>query len=170
MSSSPAPVPFRPTLSWMLASPWRVLALGFGSGLIRPAPGTWGTLAGWLLWVVLLQHLSSPVIAVVLVLGFLAGCLACQNAGRDAGVADHGSIVWDEIIAIWLVLWFTPASPGFQLLAVLVFRFFDIVKPPPVRGFDKRLKNGFGVMFDDLLAALYSLLVIAIIVRTGPFS
>lgn len=144
--------------------------MGFGSGLVRPAPGTWGTLAGWLLWALLLQNRSDAVIALVLVLGFLVGCLACQKAGRDAGVADHGSIVWDEIIAIWLVLWFTPASPGFQLLAVLVFRFFDIIKPPPVRGFDKRLKNGFGVMFDDLLAALYSLLVIAIVVRTGPFS
>lgn len=170
-SGSPsASVPIQPTRGWMLARPYRVLALGFGAGLMRVAPGTWGTLAGWLLWVVLVSSLPQWGIAAVLVAGFFLGSWACQLTGRDMGAADHGSIVWDEIIAIWLVLWLAPTGWGFQVLAVVLFRFFDILKPPPVRYFDRRYKNGIGVMLDDILAALYSLLVIAIIVRTGPFS
>jgi phosphatidylglycerophosphatase A len=89
----------------------------------------------------------------------------CGKAGRDLGVADHGGIVWDEVVAIWLVLALVPATPMSQLAAFLIFRFFDILKPPPIRHFDTRWKNGFGVMFDDLLAALYTLLLFAIWIR-----
>jgi phosphatidylglycerophosphatase A len=90
---------------------------------------------------------------------FLLGIWACAITGRHLGVADHGGMVWDEIVAMWLVLIFTPASIAMWLVAFGLFRFFDILKPWPIRWFDRRLKNGFGVMFDDVLAAIYALLV-----------
>ena len=86
---------------------------------------------------------------------------ACGKTGRALGVADDGAMVWDEIVAFMLVLVFTPALWQWQAGAFALFRLFDIVKPPPIRYFDRRLKNGFGVMFDDVLAAFYTLLVLA---------
>ena len=83
--------------------------------------------------------------------------------GRALGVADHGAMVWDEVVAFALVLVFTPDGWLWQAGAFLLFRLFDILKPPPIHYFDRRLKSGFGVMFDDLLAAFYTLLVLALI-------
>lgn len=166
-SGTPPPSPVRPTFGWVFQTPARIFAFGFGSGLIRPAPGTWGSLAGWLIWVVMLRHLPDAPMAVLLALAFLLGCWVCHRAGRDLGVADHGGIVWDEMVALWLVLWLSPSSLVAQVWAFVLFRFFDIVKPPPIRYFDRRWSNGFGVMWDDLLAAGYSLLAMAVLVRTG---
>ncbi len=150
-----------PSLAWMTASPARMIAFGFGSGLVRLAPGTWGTLFAWMTFVLLSKYLSDVMLLVSAACAFVLGIWACGRAGRDLGVADHGGIVWDEIAAFWLVLSLTPAGFGSQLTAFLLFRFFDIVKPPPIRQFDARWKNGFGVMFDDVLAAGYTLLVLA---------
>ncbi|NYT58285.1 phosphatidylglycerophosphatase A [Alcaligenaceae bacterium] len=155
----------QPTPSWVFKSVPRIIAFGLGSGLIRPAPGTWGTLLGWLLWVLAVGRLSDATIAAVILAGFVLGCWACQRTGTEMGRPDHGGMVWDEIIAFWLVLWLTPAGWGAQLLAFVIFRLFDIIKPPPIHFFDNRLKNGFGVMWDDILAAAYSLLLIAVLVR-----
>jgi len=155
----------RPTFGWMLLHPARIIAFGFGSGLIRPAPGTWGTLFGWITYELAANRLSSYWLLGLTAAGFVLGIYACGKAGRDLGVADHGGIVWDEVVAIWLVLSLVPATALSQLAAFLVFRFFDILKPPPIRHFDTRWKNGFGVMFDDLLAALYTLLLFAIWIR-----
>ena len=94
------------------------------------------------------------------VAAFLIGIWACGRTGRALGVPDHGGIVWDEIAAFALVLVFTPASWLWTGIAFALFRLFDIVKPWPIRQFDARLKNGFGVMFDDLLAAGYTIAVI----------
>lgn len=160
----------QPALSWVYQSPLRIVAFGFGSGLLRPAPGTWGTLTGWLIWVLALSQRSDAFMAVFLILAFALGCWACQRAGQDVGVSDHGGMVWDEMVAIWLVLWLSPSSWKAQLLAVVLFRVFDIIKPAPIRYFDKRWDNGFGVMWDDILAAAYSLLVIAVLVRAGILS
>ena len=165
-----SPSSVRPSPRWVFQNVWRILAFGFGSGLLRPAPGTWGTLLAWLLWVLLLQNRSDPVILAVLVLAFAVGCLACERAGRALGVPDHGGMVWDEIVAFWLVLWLTPQSLAAQAVAFVLFRAFDIAKPQPVRYFDARLKGGFGVMWDDLVAAAYSLLVMAILVTFGAFA
>ena len=88
---------------------------------------------------------------------------ACGATGRALGVADHGAMVWDEVVAFALVLVFTPDGWLWQAGAFLLFRLFDILKPPPIHYFDRRLKSGFGVMFDDLLAAFYTLLVLALI-------
>ena len=95
---------------------------------------------------------------------FVAGVLAADRTGRALGVSDHGGIVWDEMVATWLVLLFTPTTLMWQAAAVALFRFFDIVKPPPVRWADRSFKGGFGVMFDDIVAAGYTLLVLAILV------
>lgn len=157
----------RPSAAWVFARPERILAFGFGSGLIHPGPGTWGTLLGWLLWVLLLQGLPDGVVAGVLLASFAVGCWAAQRCNQQLGVADHGGINWDEIVAIWLVLWLIPAGFVSQLVGVVLFRVFDILKPPPVSVLDRRFKNGFGVMIDDILAALYALLVVAILLRVG---
>lgn len=157
--------PVRPTVSWVFHSPARIVAFGFGSGLLRPGPGTWGTALAWLLWVLVVSRFSDAAIGAILAISFAGGCWACQRVGKDLGRADDGGMVWDEVVAFWLVLWLTPDSWVAQLVAFAVFRAFDIIKPPPIHFFDARLKNGFGVMWDDLLAAAYSLLVIAILVR-----
>jgi phosphatidylglycerophosphatase A len=84
------------------------------------------------------------------------------------GVQDHVGIVWDEFVAFWLVLWLVPESLLAQCVAFVLFRFFDTVKPPPIRQVDARFKGGVGVMLDDVLAAIYTLIVMALIVRFGP--
>ena len=151
-----------PSLGWMLRSPARIVAFGFGSGLMRPAPGTWGTAFAWVLHALALRELPVAYQVTTAVLAFGLGIWACGRAGRDLGVADHGGMVWDEVAAFWLVLALVPASVTAQLAAFALFRLFDIVKPPPIRHAERRWKNGFGVMFDDMLAALYTLLVFAI--------
>ncbi|TXL66385.1 phosphatidylglycerophosphatase A family protein [Zeimonas arvi] len=138
------------------------IALGFGSGLSPVAPGTVGTLWAWLVFVVADPLLSPAHWAIVLAAGFLIGIWACERTARDLGVADHGAVVWDEIVAFWLVLLFAPGGFGAQLAAFVLFRFFDIVKPPPIRHYDAKLKNGFGTMLDDLMAAFCTLLVLAL--------
>lgn len=167
--SAPATTAY-PGFSWVYRHPVRVLATGFGSGLIRPGPGTWGSLAGWSIWVTALVHMPDPALAVFLAFAFVLGCYVCHRTGIELGVPDHGAIVWDEMVAIWLVLWLSPASWEGQIAGFVLFRFFDILKPPPIRAFDRRWHNGFGVMWDDLLAAAYSLLVMALLVRLDLIS
>ena len=160
-----APAPRAPDWAFLLAHPAHGVALGFGSGLLRPAPGTWGTLAGWGAFLVLDRWLSPAAWLVVLTLTFVLGALCAQRTGEDLGRADDGAIVIDEIVAIWVVLLLLPPTLLAQLLGVLAFRFFDIVKPPPIGIIDRRFKNGFGVMADDLVAAFYALLTAAVLVR-----
>jgi phosphatidylglycerophosphatase A len=159
----------KPDFRFLVSHPAHLLALGFGSGLPPKAPGTFGTLFGWALYLLIAPYLTAVAWTVLLVVGFAVGCWACDRTGRDLGVPDHGAMVWDEIIAIWLVLIFTPWSLVWQLVAFGVFRFFDIVKPRPIKAFERRFKSdgwaGFGVMGDDLIAAFYSLVTIAIAVR-----
>ena len=151
----------RPDLKFLLAHPAHLIAFGFGSGLAPKAPGTAGTLLGWpLFWLVVAVAPDLPNQLILLLAGFLLGVWACGKTGRALGVADHGGMVWDEIVAFALVLLFTPPGWMWAGIAFLLFRFFDIMKPWPIRLADRRLKNGFGVMFDDLLAAGYALALI----------
>ena len=161
-TSPDAPAPVRADSRFMRQRLSRLIAFGFGSGLSPWAPGTVGTLWAWLAFVVLDRWLGPSAWAVLIAVGAALGVWACDKTARDLGVPDHGSIVWDEIVAFWLVLLFVPATAAAQFAAFVLFRFFDIVKPPPIRHFDAKLKNGFGVMFDDLLAALYTLLLVAL--------
>jgi phosphatidylglycerophosphatase A len=154
-----------PGFRWMFGHPARVIAFGGGSGLITPAPGTWGTLAAWVMWMLALQRAPLWVQAVAIVLGFGLGVWACHHTGRELGARDHSAMVCDEIVAFWLVLWLVPSSLLAQAAAFVVFRAFDIFKPQPIRYFDARIKNGFGVMLDDLMAAFFTLLVFAVGMR-----
>ncbi len=155
----------------MWRRPAHIIALGAGAGLAPAAPGTVGTLLAFPLYWLLAAFSTSTMALALLGAAFLLGVWACGATGRALGVADHGAMVWDEIVAFAVVLVFTPPGWQWQLGAFLLFRFFDIVKPPPIRYFDRRLKNGFGVMFDDLLAAGYTLLVLAVGQRLlGPAS
>jgi len=159
----------RANARFMLAHPAHLLAFGFGSGLAPRAPGTFGTLFGWLLfdaWLARWSAWNQPwVIVVGLVVAFAIGVVACHRTGADLGVADHGAMVWDEIVAIVLVLSLVPRTFWWQLAAFALFRLFDVTKPPPIRGFERRHKNGFGVMADDVIAAFFALLVLAVAKR-----
>jgi phosphatidylglycerophosphatase A len=151
-----------PDFKFLIAHPAHFFALGFSSGLVKKAPGTFGTLVGLPLFWLISSHTFSTQLGVIFIM-YVFGIYVCGKTGKALGVADHGSIVWDEIVAIMLVLVFTPFTWLGWLAAFLLFRLFDIWKPFPIRYFDAKLKNGFGVMFDDLLAAIYAILVLKFI-------
>ncbi len=159
MAKAPAP-PFR----FLFQHPAHLIACGFGSGLAPVAPGTFGTLFAWLTFPLLEAWFPNDLwLAIFLVLAFLTGITACEITGRKLGVADHGAIVWDEIVPFWAVLLLTPPGWAWQLAAFLWFRVFDIFKPAPARYLDEKHKNGFGVMMDDLVAAGFTVLTLAVI-------
>ena len=152
---------------FVFSHPAHFLSFGFGSGLSPVAPGTAGTLVAFPLYWLMQQWLSGTAILVVILLIFMVGVWACQYTGQVLGVPDHGGIVWDEIVAFLLVLLFSPQTlPGYAS-AFLLFRLFDIWKPFPIRYADQHIHGGFGVMFDDLLAAVYALACLLLLVRWG---
>jgi phosphatidylglycerophosphatase A len=151
------------TARFMLMHPFHILSLGFGSGLSRIVPGTAGTLFAWAAFEALDGYLSVLDWGLLIVVGFFAGIWITGFTAKKMRTDDPSAIVWDEIVAFWLVLvMVTPVGFAGRLWAFVLFRFFDMVKPPPIRYFDRRLKGGFGIMFDDLVAAFFTLLVIAL--------
>jgi len=147
----------QPTCKLLLSHPAYFFALGFGSGLAKKAPGTFGTLVGLpLFWLINSYTLATQLTLISLL--FLLGIYFCDKTGKALGVSDHGGIVWDEIVAIMLVLTFTINQWQWWLAAFLLFRLFDIWKPFPIRQCDAKVKGGLGVMLDDLLAAIYAIL------------
>ena len=172
-ASAIAAAPVRPSARFMLRHPAHLLALGFGSGLSPVAPGTVGTLWAWLAFAMLNPLLDDLQWAVLIGIAFVAGWWACTVTARHLNTTDPSAIVWDEVIAFWLVLWLvTPAGLVAQAFAFALFRLFDAVKRGPVGWADRHYKlrrgeaigwrQGFGVIFDDLVAALCTLLVIAL--------
>ncbi len=151
-----------PNLKFMLEHPAHFFGLGFGSGLAKKAPGTFGTLLGFPLFWMISGYTQSTQLIIIFVL-FLVGIYFCDKTGKALGVADHGGIVWDEIVAMMLILTVTPPHWLAWLAAFLLFRLFDIWKPFPIKQFDAKLKNGFGVMFDDLLAAIYAIISLKVL-------
>lgn len=137
-----------------------LLAFGFGSGLSPVAPGTAGSLAAMPLAIPLL-FLPLPAALAMIAAAFAFGVWLCGRVGRRLGVHDHSGIVFDEFVGLWLVLVFVPAHWGWWLAAFAVFRVFDAAKPWPIGWFDRRIHGGLGVMLDDLLAAGYSLALLA---------
>jgi phosphatidylglycerophosphatase A len=137
--------------------PAHFLAFGFGAGLAQKAPGTWGTLVALPLYYGLMLWLSQPQMLMLIAATFVLGIGICDVTGKNLGISDYGGIVWDEIVAMWLVLVFTPAQPIWWAVAFGLFRLFDIWKPFPISWFDAHVKNGFGVMLDDLLAAFFAI-------------
>jgi phosphatidylglycerophosphatase A len=160
----------RPGLRFALGHPARFIALGFGVGLIPFAPGTFGTLLALLLFGLLHPLLAPADFMILLGFLYLAGEWACDKAGRDLGVEDHKAIVWDEVVAFLLVLFFTPPTLLWQALAFLLFRLFDILKPGPIRPIEKMFRGGFGVMVDDLVAAFFALLCLALLKLLAPMA
>ena len=140
-------------------------AFGFGAGLTPRFPGTAGTLVGLLLYLAVAPFLAGAVMLGLAAVAFIVGTYASGVTEKSLGASDHGGIVIDEIVAFWFVLLFVPQTPWWFASAFLLFRFFDIVKPWPIRFFDRHVPGGFGIMFDDLLAAAYTLLVIEIAIR-----
>jgi phosphatidylglycerophosphatase A len=151
----------RPSLRFVFSHPAHCVAFGFGVGLAPVAPGTFGTLLALPMHAFLAPRLGDQAFVLLLLALFVIGVWACELTGRHLGVHDHGGMVWDETVAFLAVLFLTPDALMWQAFAFLLFRLFDIAKPAPIGHFDRSLRNGFGVMFDDLIAAFYAALCLA---------
>lgn len=157
-----------PSVGFMLQHPAHLIALGFGSGLPRVAPGTVGSLWAWLAYLMLALWLSPAQIGWLIAASIPVGWWACTVTAKHMRVADPGHIVWDEVVAMWIVLWLCmPMGFWGQLTCFALFRFFDAVKPQPVKWADRLFKGfgprgGWGIMWDDLVAAFCTLLVVAL--------
>jgi phosphatidylglycerophosphatase A len=159
--------PRQPTVGFMFSHPAHMVALGFGSGLSRLAPGTCGTLWAWIAFIAMQHWLAPARIGEIIVLSLPLAWWACTVTARNLRVMDPAAIVFDEIVCFWIVLWLVmPAGWFGQLCAFALFRFFDSVKPGPMGWADREFKDvgwrgGFGILADDLLAAFCTLLVLA---------
>ena len=136
------------------------LAFGLGSGLPKKAPGTWGTLASVPVWWLLLQDLALLPYLAVIVVGSVLGVYLCGKTAHDMNLHDHPGIVWDEWIGFWITCIALPAGWPWVIAAFALFRFFDIIKPWPIRWLDAQVHGGFGIMIDDIIAGLMALGVI----------
>ena len=153
-----------PDARFLLSHPAHFIALGFGSGLAPKAPGTFGTLAALAIFLVLERLMAPWIVGALAVPLFFVGIWASAITARDLGVADHGAIVIDEIVAFLPLCVFANKSPLMLAVAFGLFRLFDIWKPFPIRQVERRVKGGFGVMIDDVLAAVYACAVVALLV------
>jgi phosphatidylglycerophosphatase A len=181
-TSSPIGFTPIPSLRWVFSKPERAFAFGFGSGLSPFAPGTAGTLWGWAAFLIGSHFLATPALLWIIGGGILLGCWICGQVSEELGKKDFGGIVWDEIIAFWLILiCIMPTSLWIQCIAFAIFRFFDAVKPGPIGMIDRHFKQsegsndvspsnrqqilwrGFGIIADDLAAAFFTLISIFIL-------
>lgn len=142
-------------------NPVHFAAFGFGSGAAPVAPGTFGTLMGVALYLPL-PALSWPLYLLFLLAATLIGIWLCERTTRDIGVHDHGGIVWDEFVGYWITMFVAPAGWLWIIVGFILFRFFDIVKPWPIRWLDQHVKGGFGVMIDDVLAGVMALICLQV--------
>ncbi|MBV8500713.1 MAG: phosphatidylglycerophosphatase A [Paucibacter sp.] len=155
--------PVRPTWRFMLRDPAHWIALGFGSGLAPKAPGTFGTLWAWAVYAALSFGFGALPWGWIVLVGTAIGIWACTVTAQHLNTPDPGSIVWDEVLAFWLVLWLTPTMWWMQAIAFALFRFFDAAKPGPVgwadrlfkteRGAPITVRQGIGILIDDFVAA-----------------
>ena len=141
------------------------LATFFGTGYLRPGPGTWGSAAGLLLWLAV-AHWAHPTrahlaigTAIAALLLLLLGIPASAIVAHEAATEDPSFVVLDEVVGQWIALVGATILPWSWLLAFLLFRVFDIWKPPPARQFD-RMHSGFGIMMDDVAAGVYALILV----------
>ena len=147
----------------LLRHPVDLLALGFGSGLLPRAPGTAGTIVAIPLYLVM-QSLALPVYVLLVAVLFLLGIPICAHTAKRLGVHDHPGIVWDEIVGYLVTMTFAPTGWLWVLAGFLLFRFFDVLKPWPIRWLDRRVGGGFGIMVDDLLAGIAAAAVLQLLV------
>jgi len=139
----------------ILRQPIHLVAFGFGAGLAPRAPGTFGTLVG-VPFVLLVAPWGVTVHALLALLAFAVGIYVCGESARRLGVHDHGGIVWDEVTGYVITMLAVPAEPLWLIAGFVLFRFFDVVKPWPIREADHSLRGGVGIMLDDVLAAIYA--------------
>lgn len=132
-----------------------LLACGFGSGLAKKAPGTWGTVVAMILWWPL-SYLSLPAYIVMLSVATIIGVWLCDKTARDLQIHDHPAIVWDEFCGYWLTMLLAPQSIVWAVYGFVLFRIFDIWKPWPIRWADKYIRGGAGIMIDDLIAGIFA--------------
>jgi phosphatidylglycerophosphatase A len=158
----------QPSLAFLVSHPAHFIALGFGAGLSPVAPGTAGTLVALPIAAALRAYADDIGFLLGVAVALIVGMWAAHRTGRDLGVPDHSAIVCDEVAAFLLVLFFVGPQPLRQAFAFALFRAFDIVKPPPASFIDRRWHHGFGVMADDLVAAFYALVVLALWQRMFP--
>jgi len=149
-----------------LKTPTGLLAFGFGSGLSPFAPGTMGTIIA-IPFAIALKNLDSFWFWMVLPVSFFFGVWLCDRVSQKLGMHDHGGIVWDEMVGYWLAVAFVPLQWIWLLAAFLLFRFFDIFKPWPIRQLDKNVSGGFGIMIDDVLAAIYTIALLGLVQYAG---
>ena len=139
-----------------------IIATGCYSGYLPIAPGTWGSLVGLLL-VFLLHNLSLTVYLAVVAGLFLVGSFAAGEAEKILDNRDPGAVVIDEIVGMLIAMVAVPLTPLTMILGFILFRIFDILKPFPVNIFDQRFHGGLGIMLDDVIAGIYSLIVLQLI-------
>lgn len=142
-------------------NPWCVAAMGFGAGALPKAPGTWGTLLA-VPFYFLFGRLAIIEYALLMVVLFVVGVWICGKAGRELGVADHGAIVWDEMVGFWVTMMVAPSGWPWVVAGFVLFRLFDIWKPWPISWLDRRIGGGLGVMLDDLAAGIYAALCLGL--------
>jgi len=146
-------IPVKPNLR----NPIHLLAFGLGSGCAPKAPGTFGTLAAIPFWWLFLQDVPLIPYLCVLIAGFAFGVYLCEQTSKDLGVHDHGGIVWDEWIGLWITYLALPPGIEWIIIGFALFRFFDILKPWPIKWLDEKVHGGFGIMIDDVLAGIFAL-------------
>ena len=161
MTTSADPI-LNPSWRLVLSRPAHFIAFGFGVGKSPVAPGTLGTLLAFPLYSLIGPRLDPVPFLMLIGILFAIGVWACGRTGEFLRAPDHGGMVWDEVVAFLLVLFFTPPDLLWQAFAFLLFRLFDVLKPPPIRYCERTIPGGLGVMADDMIAAFYTLLVLAL--------
>lgn len=147
------------TMTELLKRPVCFLGLGFGSGLAKKAPGTFGTLAAVPIYL-LMKDLPLALYLSMVVFAFVAGIWICQKSAEWLGQADPSAVVWDEIVGYLITMIAAPAGWGWLILGFVLFRFFDILKPWPINLADKAIHGGLGIMVDDVIAGIFALVCI----------
>lgn len=144
-----------------LRNPWHLLATGFGSGLAPYIPGTVGSLAAIPFGLLFAYYLPTEIFSLVIVFSICIGIYICGRTAKDMAIHDHGSIVWDEFVGMWISMLVLPIlNWQWVLVAFLLFRFFDMLKPWPISWFDRNVHGGMGIMIDDIVAGV----VVAVII------
>lgn len=156
------------TATNIFRDPFLFIAFGFGSGLAKIGPGTAGTLLAIPMYWFLIQF-SLPIYLLIVFVALLAGIWVCDVASERLGVHDHSGIVWDEIVGLWITMIAVPVTIPMIALGFVLFRFFDIVKPWPIRWLDEHVSGGFGIMIDDVLAAVAANFCLQALIYSGVF-
>ena len=168
MSDLDVPLMFKERAKKTFTNPWYFIALGFGSGLSRYAPGTAGTVAAIPVFL-LFEPLGLVAQLVIITLSFVVGVFICDWVAKDMAIKDPGCIVWDEFVGVWITFLFLPAGWLWLLVGFLLFRLFDVLKPWPVSWLDRNLSGGLGIMADDVAAGLYALICLQGIYFGGAY-